>query len=254
MLYFTTNSNTTLLFRRWILFPLPVQSQPKPSLTTHFQTSSTQVVGLPSTQVLDFPSTQIDLRSQTLQTETISSTETSKLEDFTEPTTNTNDRVPSTETAITSSYTETTTTVKPIISAVVQEVNLSGLINTANKTFSALINHHVANDNVAAEIIPYKCHPLFHYLENKNTLTKDNIFRFRNTNNGDEVATLILKPVAKAVAGDDGKAMAMTLSRAILKQGTNVDVLYEPEAVAIAGPGGLAHAQTDLEVFYHDAV
>ncbi|RZC37932.1 uncharacterized protein BDFB_001422 [Asbolus verrucosus] len=102
-------------------------------------------------------------------------------------------------------------------------------------------------------LAPYRAHPLFHYLKNKNTLQTAKIISFRNDNltNGD-VTTLILKPVAKAVAGIDGRAISSPLSRAILRQGTNVDILFEPEAVAIAGPGGVAHAQSDLEISYED--
>ncbi|KAF2884195.1 hypothetical protein ILUMI_21977 [Ignelater luminosus] len=234
---------------QWVVFPLRLQSQPQPSLQL---TTPSQILDIhPSTQIvtLPFTSTYIDLKTHTnsYRTETVSNTETSEMEDSTEYITKyTNDRVIST--------TETTKTArsKPIISAVVQEVNLEQLISP-NKTSSALTNLNGTDNSDATKIIPYKSHPLFHYLKNKNTLTKDKIIQFRNDEkNGGEIATLILKPVAKAVAGDDGKAMAMTLSRAILKQGTNVDVFYEPEAVAIAGPGGIAHAQTDLEVFYQD--
>lgn len=69
-----------------------------------------------------------------------------------------------------------------------------------------------------------------------------------------EVTTLILKPVARSIAGVDGKAISTPLSKAILRQGTNVDILFEPEAVAIAGPGGIAHAESDLEITYEDIV
>lgn len=78
--------------------------------------------------------------------------------------------------------------------------------------------------------------------------------RFRNGDGGDnsDTTTLILKPVARAIAGQDGKAFSTPVSRALLRRGTNVDVLYEPESVAIAGPGGVAHAQSDLEIYYEE--
>lgn len=93
---------------------------------------------------------------------------------------------------------------------------------------------------------------MFHYLKNKNTVNTDRIISFRNDGDERDVATLILQPVARAIAADDGKAVATPLSRAVLRQGTNVDILFEPEAVAIAGPGGIAHAQSELEISYED--
>lgn len=98
----------------------------------------------------------------------------------------------------------------------------------------------------------FRAHPLFYYLKNKNTINTDRIISFRNENDERDVATLILQPVARAIAADAGKAVATPLSKAILRQGTNVDILFEPEAVAIAGPGGIAHAQSVLEISYAD--
>lgn len=101
----------------------------------------------------------------------------------------------------------------------------------------------------------YKNHPLFYYLKNNNTLKENDVIRLRNINNDNDVndvATLILKPVARAVAGDDGRAIATPLSRAILRKGVDADILFEPESVAIAGPGGIAHAQSDLEISYEE--
>lgn len=66
--------------------------------------------------------------------------------------------------------------------------------------------------------------------------------------------TLVLKPVARAIAGQDGRAIATPVSRAVLQGGTNADILFEPEAVAVAGPGGIAHAESDLEISYEDYV
>ncbi|KAF5273642.1 hypothetical protein FQR65_LT04642 [Abscondita terminalis] len=101
-------------------------------------------------------------------------------------------------------------------------------------------------------LTPYKAHPLFYNLKN---FENGRVISIRN-NDGEETetATMILKPVAKAVAGQEGTAIATPLSTALVRQGTNVDILYEPEAVAIAGPGGIAHAQSDLEIFYEEIV
>ena len=105
----------------------------------------------------------------------------------------------------------------------------------------------------SAKIQPYKLHPLLHYLKNDNALDRGRVFRFREESSREsDTVTLILKPVARAVAGQRGRAIATPLSRAILRQNVNVDVLFEPEAVAIAGPGGIAHAESDLEIMYED--
>lgn len=84
----------------------------------------------------------------------------------------------------------------------------------------------------------------------KNTINIHN----SDTQDSSETVTLVLKPIARAIAGDKGKAIATPLSKAILRHGINVDILFEPEAVAIAGPGGIAHAESDLEISYEDTV
>lgn len=71
-------------------------------------------------------------------------------------------------------------------------------------------------------------------------------------NGGELVTNLVLKPVAKSIAGSSGSAIANPQARAILKRGHRFEILFEPEAVAIAGPGGVAHAQSDLEIMYED--
>lgn len=102
-------------------------------------------------------------------------------------------------------------------------------------------------------LAPYRFHPLFNYIKNKSTIDQDKIIHFRNPNKDEkEVTTLILKPVARSIAGVDGKAMATPVSKAILRKGMSVDILFEPDAIAIAGPGGIAHAQSDLEISYED--
>lgn len=107
-------------------------------------------------------------------------------------------------------------------------------------------------------LAPYRNHPLLHFIKNRNTIDLNRIITFRSKDisqiPSEDITTLILKPVARSVAGVDGKAISMPLSRAILRQGTNVDILFEPEAVAIAGPGGIAHAESDLEITYEDVI
>lgn len=57
---------------------------------------------------------------------------------------------------------------------------------------------------------------------------------------------LILKPSAFSLAQDKGTAIANPISRAIVKKGRDVDLIYKPKAFAIAGPGGMALAHSDL--------
>jgi hypothetical protein len=61
-----------------------------------------------------------------------------------------------------------------------------------------------------------------------------------------EESTLILEPNSKAVSGNDGTSISTPLSRALLRKGVAVRVLFKPESVAISGAGGTSHAQADL--------
>lgn len=61
-------------------------------------------------------------------------------------------------------------------------------------------------------------------------------------------ATLILEPHSKAVVGNGGTAISTPISKAYLKRGVSTNVYFNPESVAIAGVGGKAHAQADLEL------
>lgn len=62
--------------------------------------------------------------------------------------------------------------------------------------------------------------------------------------------SLILRPVAKAVAGPRGVAVASPVAKAILRKGQLVSIDYDPDAVAIAGPGGSAEAHPKLVISY----
>lgn len=68
---------------------------------------------------------------------------------------------------------------------------------------------------------------------------------FMQEGSGDE-ATLILEPDAKAVSGNDGTSISAPVSRAVLRKGTAVKVLYRPQSVSISGSNGISHAQADL--------
>ena len=144
---------------------------------------------------------------------------------------------------------------------IINQSNLSAKRNEAVRvspkeeiSVAKLLKERQKLTNQNESLAPYRAHPLFHYLKNRNTVDRDKIISFRNDNpsTNEKITTLILKPVAKAVAGIEGKAISTPLSRAILRQGTNVDILFEPEAVAVVGPGGIAHAQSDLEISYED--
>uniref|UniRef100_T1IA73 DUF4774 domain-containing protein n=1 Tax=Rhodnius prolixus TaxID=13249 RepID=T1IA73_RHOPR len=62
--------------------------------------------------------------------------------------------------------------------------------------------------------------------------------------------SLLLRPVAKAVAGAKGVAVASPVAKAVLKKGEKVNIDFDPDAVAIAGPGGEAHAHPKLVISY----
>uniref|UniRef100_A0A1I8Q257 DUF4774 domain-containing protein n=1 Tax=Stomoxys calcitrans TaxID=35570 RepID=A0A1I8Q257_STOCA len=63
-----------------------------------------------------------------------------------------------------------------------------------------------------------------------------------------KTAALILEPHSKAIVGNGGTAISTPISRAFLKRGVTTNVYFNPESVAIAGVGGKAHAQADLEL------
>lgn len=64
--------------------------------------------------------------------------------------------------------------------------------------------------------------------------------------------TLVLKPVAKAVAGPKGIAIAAPLSRAVVRKRQKVNIHFDPEAVAVVGPGGVADAHSELLISYYE--
>lgn len=64
--------------------------------------------------------------------------------------------------------------------------------------------------------------------------------------------TLVLKPAATAVAGANGIAIAAPLSRAVVRKGQQVKIHFDPDAVAVVGPGGFADAHSDLLLSYYE--
>lgn len=79
------------------------------------------------------------------------------------------------------------------------------------------------------------------------------VFDYYVPNNPIGDTSLILEPSARAVAGNDGTAISAPLSRALIRRGTTTRILFKPDSVAIAGPGGRAHAHADLIVDYLDS-
>ncbi|XP_073841178.1 uncharacterized protein [Musca autumnalis] len=69
-----------------------------------------------------------------------------------------------------------------------------------------------------------------------------------------KTASLILEPHSKAIVGNGGTAISSPISRAVLKRGVPTNVYFNPESVAIAGVGGKAHAQADLELDLHRSI
>lgn len=78
---------------------------------------------------------------------------------------------------------------------------------------------------------------------------RKNVIKIRNGVDSDNVSTLVFQPVAVAKAGLNGKAISTPISRAVLRKGVNADIIFEPETIAIAGPGGIAHAESVLEIY-----
>lgn len=62
--------------------------------------------------------------------------------------------------------------------------------------------------------------------------------------------TLIFEPQATSIASNDGVAIAVPVSRALIKKGSNTKILWKPQAVAISGARGKSHAEAELIVDY----
>lgn len=60
--------------------------------------------------------------------------------------------------------------------------------------------------------------------------------------------TIYMKPRAHALNGN-GVAIANPVSNVILPHGRKGTIIHTPTASAVVGPGGIAHAQSDLYVY-----
>lgn len=68
--------------------------------------------------------------------------------------------------------------------------------------------------------------------------------------NGENV--VILQPSARAVVGEGGTSIANPISRVLVRKNVPTTIYYRPQSVAISGPGGTSHAQSELIVDYID--
>ncbi|XP_059061395.1 uncharacterized protein LOC131854314 [Achroia grisella] len=65
--------------------------------------------------------------------------------------------------------------------------------------------------------------------------------------NQDSTFMLHVKPIAHAISGVKGVAIANPISKVVVAHDKSGSIVHAPIAAAIAGPGGIAHAQSDLE-------
>lgn len=65
--------------------------------------------------------------------------------------------------------------------------------------------------------------------------------------------TIYVKPSAQALSGK-GVAIANPVSKVVLARGKTATIIHTPMASAIVGPGGIAHAQSDLYVYEYIAI
>lgn len=62
---------------------------------------------------------------------------------------------------------------------------------------------------------------------------------------------VIVGPSAYAVASNNGVAIANPISKVVVNAGRLATVQHKPQAVAVVGPGGIAHAQSDLYIYQY---
>lgn len=66
------------------------------------------------------------------------------------------------------------------------------------------------------------------------------------------VTKIILKPLARAKAGQGGVAISSPVSTAYIKRGDYVEIEYLPEAIADVGEGGVALSRPELVIHFVD--
>jgi hypothetical protein len=60
---------------------------------------------------------------------------------------------------------------------------------------------------------------------------------------------LFLKPVANAISSSRGVAVANPISNVVVSREDLGSIVHTPVASAVVGPGGIAHAQSDLYLY-----
>lgn len=60
--------------------------------------------------------------------------------------------------------------------------------------------------------------------------------------------TIFLKPIAHAVSSK-GVAIANPISEVVIARNKTGSIVHTPVAAAVVGPGGVAHAQSDLYLY-----
>lgn len=64
----------------------------------------------------------------------------------------------------------------------------------------------------------------------------------------DTTFMLFIKPIAHAL-NSQGTALANPISQVVIARNQSGTILHAPLATAVAGPGGVAHAQSDLYLY-----
>lgn len=68
----------------------------------------------------------------------------------------------------------------------------------------------------------------------------------------DPVYIIHVNPKALAVSGLKGVSIANPISKVILRKGEVASIIYKPLATAVVGPGGIAHAESELNVYEYN--
>lgn len=76
--------------------------------------------------------------------------------------------------------------------------------------------------------------------------------KFVQNLNEDPTYVLHISPKALAVSGDNGVAISNPISRVVIRRGEVASIIHSPRATAVAGAGGVAHAESELDVYEYD--
>ncbi|CAH2107753.1 unnamed protein product [Euphydryas editha] len=93
------------------------------------------------------------------------------------------------------------------------------------------LNKHNAR---AAEVFNYDGENIVDHL------TKDSTFIFN------------ISPRAFSMSGENGIAISNPISNVVIRKGEVGSIIHTPLSTAIAGPGGFAYAESELNVYEYD--